>query len=270
MCDPEGIKSFLYTFLQTKKRIAPEYTFIEKPVGRNKVRFLCEARADGYNYVGIGNSTTKKEAQTNAARDFVNYLVREGEIPASSVPTIQPGNVVYPESASASTSENFGQSSQQQGNSLGSGGSYISSIYDQKKLEEAEEVDLTSDLHGGWSMENAKARLNEYLQATRQQVGQVKYTSVGPDHSRSYIAEMTVLAKNLRKTLYAREAGSNKQLASRACCLSLVRQLFHAGELEAYTGERRKKKHSEVSLRKAVFYLLLYTTMNSYPRYLFL
>lgn len=89
MCDPEGIKSFLYTFLQTKKRIAPEYTFIEKPVGRNKVRFLCEARADGYNYVGIGNSTTKKEAQTNAARDFVNYLVREGEIPASSVPTIQ-------------------------------------------------------------------------------------------------------------------------------------------------------------------------------------
>lgn len=81
---------------------------------------------------------------------------------------------------------------------------------------------------------------------------------------------MTVLAKNLRKTLYAREAGSNKQLASRACCLSLVRQLFHAGELEAYTGERRKKKHSEVSLRKAVFYLLLYTMMNSYPRYLFL
>ncbi|CAH8441467.1 unnamed protein product [Schistosoma intercalatum] len=248
MCDPEGIKSFLYTFLQTKKRIAPEYTFIEKPVGRNKVRFLCEARAEGYNYVGIGNSTTKKEAQTNAARDFVNYLVREGEIPASSVPTIQPGNVVYPESASTSTSENFEKSSQQQENSLGSGGSYISSIYDQKKLEEAEEVDLTSDLHGGWSMENAKARLNEYLQATRQQVGQVKYTSVGPDHSRSYIAEMTVLAKNLRKTLYAREAGSNKQLASRACCLSLVRQLFHAGELEAYTGERRKKKHSEVAV----------------------
>ncbi|CAH8484978.1 unnamed protein product [Heterobilharzia americana] len=58
---------------------------------------------------------------------------------------------------------------------------------------------------------------------------------------------MTVLAKNLRKNLYAREAGSNKQLASRACCLSLVRQLFHAGEIEPYTGEKRKKKHTEVA-----------------------
>ncbi|KAH8854462.1 ATP-dependent RNA helicase A [Schistosoma japonicum] len=249
MCDPEGIKSFLYTFLQTKKRIAPEYTFIEKPVGRGKVRFLCEARAEGFNYVGIGNSTTKKDAQTNAARDFVNYLVREGEVPASTVPVIKPGNVV-PSEPSSTLPKNHGQSfpPQQQNNFLSSGGSYISSIYDQKKLEEAEEVDLTSDLHGGWSMENAKARLNEYLQATRQQVGQVKYTSVGPDHGRSYIAEMTVFATNLRKNLYAREAGSNKQLASRACCLSLVRQLFHAGEVEAFTGEKRKKKHTEVAV----------------------
>ncbi|THD25597.1 Maleless [Fasciola hepatica] len=35
-------------------------------------------------------------------------------------------------------------------------------------------------------------------------------------------------------------------MASRACCLSLVRQLFHAGEIEAFTGEKKKKKHDEV------------------------
>lgn len=33
-------------------------------------------------------------------------------------------------------------------------------------------------------MENSKARLNEYLQATRQQIGQIKYTAMGPDHNR--------------------------------------------------------------------------------------
>ncbi|CAL8079092.1 unnamed protein product [Calicophoron daubneyi] len=62
----------------------------------------------------------------------------------------------------------------------------------------------------------------------------------------SYAAELTVYAKGLRKNLYARECGSNKVMASRACCLSLVRQLFHAGEIEAYTGEKKKKKHDEV------------------------
>lgn len=34
----------------------------------------------------MGNSTNKKDAQTNAARDFVNYLVRIGEMSAAEVP----------------------------------------------------------------------------------------------------------------------------------------------------------------------------------------
>ena len=44
----------------------------------------------------------------------------------------------------------------------------------------------------------------------------------------------------------AREHGSNKQVASKNCALSLLRQLFHLGEVEAYTGEKKKKKESEV------------------------
>lgn len=43
-------------------------------------------RVDGYTYVGAGNSVTKKEAQKNASRDFLNYLVRSGELNASDVP----------------------------------------------------------------------------------------------------------------------------------------------------------------------------------------
>lgn len=36
----------------------------------------------------MGNSTNKKDAQTNAARDFVNYLVRIGEMSAAEVPAL--------------------------------------------------------------------------------------------------------------------------------------------------------------------------------------
>ena len=43
---------------------------------------------EGFNYIGMGNSTNKKDAQSNAARDFVNYLVRVGEMNASEVPAL--------------------------------------------------------------------------------------------------------------------------------------------------------------------------------------
>ncbi|VDP74809.1 unnamed protein product [Echinostoma caproni] len=184
MTDPEGIKTWIYSYLQSSRRIAPEYTFIQKPAGRGQMRFICEPGE-----TGAGESTSSS--------------------------AIAPA--------------------------------YTRSSWTANSEHPAEEVDLTADIHGGWSMENAKARLNEYLQATRQEMGKEEYTALGPDHNRSYAAELTIYAKKSRKFLCARGSGSNKQMASRACCLSLVRQLFHAGEIEAYTGEKKKKKHDEVS-----------------------
>lgn len=45
-------------------------------------------RIEGYNYIGMGNSTNKKDAQANAARDFVNYLVRTKEVSPGEVPAL--------------------------------------------------------------------------------------------------------------------------------------------------------------------------------------
>lgn len=42
--------------------------------------------AIGFDYVGAGNSTTKKDAQANAANDFVQYLVRQGVMNPGEVP----------------------------------------------------------------------------------------------------------------------------------------------------------------------------------------
>lgn len=43
-------------------------------------------RVDGYTYVAAGNSTNKKDAQSNAARDFVSFLVRQGIVNTADVP----------------------------------------------------------------------------------------------------------------------------------------------------------------------------------------
>ncbi len=52
--------------------------------------------------------------------------------------------------------------------------------------------------------------------------------------------------------IHANEHGSNKQSASKACALSLMRQLYHLGVIEPYSGERKKKD------RPKVFLLLLF------------
>lgn len=43
-------------------------------------------RINGHSYVGAGNSTSKKDAQSNAARDFVNYLARQGLVARADIP----------------------------------------------------------------------------------------------------------------------------------------------------------------------------------------
>lgn len=50
--------------------------------------FRCQLNVDGFVYTGMGNSTNKKDAQTNAARDFCNFLVRQGEMNAEEVPAM--------------------------------------------------------------------------------------------------------------------------------------------------------------------------------------
>ncbi|KAM7535638.1 hypothetical protein Aperf_G00000096878 [Anoplocephala perfoliata] len=249
MGDIEGIKAYIYSYLHKNFHKLPEYSFKQRATGRGRLRFICELRVDGFPYIGMGNSANKKGAQTNAARDFANFLVREGYLKQSDLPAITSEDYEHNQDAVLEpsiiqSSSDFHPQSQ---SSERTDDSYINRIMDKVKLEEAEQVDFTADIHGGWSMENSKARLNEYLQVARLPPIEIKYTSVGPDHNKSFVAEANLYAKGARKNLYARESGSNKVLASRACCLSLVRQLFHIGEIEAFSGERKKKRIEEVA-----------------------
>jgi hypothetical protein len=57
-----------------------------------------------------------------------------------------------------------------------------------------------------------------------------------------YLLHQCYYVQELGRPISAREAGSNKQSASKSCALSLVRQLYHLGVVEAYTGSLKKNK----------------------------
>lgn len=59
------------------------------------------------------------------------------------------------------------------------------------------------------------------------------------------MAEMTIFVKQLRRNITGRETGSNKQSASKSCALSIVRQLFHLGVIEAFSGTLKKPKSED-------------------------
>lgn len=59
------------------------------------------------------------------------------------------------------------------------------------------------------------------------------------------MAEMHIYVNQLKRTITARETGSNKQSASKSCALSLVRQLYHLGVIEAFTGTLKQRKDDE-------------------------
>uniref|UniRef100_A0A3B3B7P7 RNA helicase n=1 Tax=Oryzias melastigma TaxID=30732 RepID=A0A3B3B7P7_ORYME len=275
------IKNFLYAWCG-KKKLTPNYD-IRAAGNKNRQKFMCEVRVDGFNYVGMGNSTSKKDAQTNAARDFVNYLVRVGEMKAEEVPALgvmapeptqpdgPPGSfgtlpasgplpphlvVKGEKEAEVPMEEHAGQTEQgyppRGGYGDGGGaewdrGANLKEYYARRDEQEAqatlesEEVDLNANLHGNWTLENAKARLNRFFQQEKM-TAEYKYSQVGPDHNRSFIAEMQLFVRQLGRKIMAREHGSNKKLAAQSCALSVVRQLYHLGVLEAYTGITKKKE----------------------------
>ena len=109
-----------------------------------------------------------------------------------------------------------------------------------KQLEEAESADVNAGIHGNWTMETAKSFLHQFIQ-TRHIRTDYTYSMAG----RSFVAEMRFYVKELRREIAGREAASNKQSASKSCALSLVRQLFHLGVIEAFSGTLKKNKDIE-------------------------
>lgn len=61
------------------------------------------------------------------------------------------------------------------------------------------------------------------------------------------MAELTIYVKELKRSITGRETGSNKQSASKSCALSLVRQMFHLGVIEAFSGTLKRDRSEDQS-----------------------
>lgn len=64
----------------------------------------------------------------------------------------------------------------------------------------AEDSDVNAEIHGFWTLENAKSRLHQYLQTNRINLD-YKYTSTGPENNRSFFAEMTIFVNQINKSI---------------------------------------------------------------------
>uniref|UniRef100_A0A915DYP3 DRBM domain-containing protein n=1 Tax=Ditylenchus dipsaci TaxID=166011 RepID=A0A915DYP3_9BILA len=109
-----------------------------------------------------------------------------------------------------------------------------------EEISMSESVDLTSDIHGGWTMENCISALNEFMQKNRQPVANFVINSTGEEHARTFVAACSIFVPQLKKTISARNPGVTKKSAKALCALSLVRQLFHMGIMHA-SGQKVKK-----------------------------
>lgn len=164
---------------------------------KHRQRFLCELRIPGFDYVGAGNSTNKKDAQGNAAKDYVNYLVRTDRVNPNDVPKeTMTLPVIALDNIKAETStpirsvfqggmgpNDIGQAYRPYNERGQSNYTYMDRLADQKKVEDAEDVDVNSGIHGNWTIENAKSKLHQFMQ-TNKINADYKYTPVGPDHTR--------------------------------------------------------------------------------------
>lgn len=186
---------------------------------KHRQRFLCEVRLPGFRYVGVGNSTNKKDSEKNASRDFVNFLARDGKISEQDIPGNEgdannqqqqqdggmqsqdprAGGGYQGQSSSSSWNQGGGNLSNFQPDQLGQAyrpaqyensnnanfgfNSVMDRAREQARVEEAESLDVNAAIHGNWTVENAKTKLNMYMQSNRI-TGEYKYSAVGPDHNK--------------------------------------------------------------------------------------
>ena len=176
--------------------------------------FQCRLAVPGYPDKARGSGGTKKAAQTAAAREFLTQQERAGKLEPGQIPG--------------------GESSQRQQLDRGSG---RPGKEEEVVVGPGEGEDPSAELHGGWTLDNAKSYLNYFLQ-THNLSMDYKYTMLG----NTFVAEMQLWVRELNRSLAGRGTATTKLVASKSCALTLVRQLFHLKVVKAYAETVADKK----------------------------
>lgn len=109
--------------------------------------------------------------------------------------------------------------------------SALSDLFDTDRRRPAslqsEMVDFTANIHGGWSLDNCKQRLNQFFQANKISADYT-YSIVGPDHSR-YVEGGGRTPGAIRRIHCGYQTESNG--SSSACLTSVISQKSRKPEL---------------------------------------
>ncbi|CAK8686448.1 unnamed protein product [Clavelina lepadiformis] len=198
------IKAYLYAWCGQRK-LKPQYEVTTEGQPPKKVLFGCKLVITGLDYVAQVEASNKKDAQSKAAWDFCENLVKTGYMKASELP---------PKPDEPTPKTTTGETSRQVG-SL------------------PPETSETIDKYGGWTLTNSRQRLNQFCQ--REHSSPVfKHETLGPEHARIFICDLTLNINALQKEFTASERGSNKKQATAICALSMVRQLYEANLIEKF------------------------------------
>ncbi|XP_039252997.2 uncharacterized protein LOC120330203 [Styela clava] len=213
------VKAYLYAWCG-QRRLKPEYTI--EPCGMPpRMKFVCTLKISGLEYIAKVTAASKKDSQSKAAWDFCEHLVKTGYMKESELPQkpVDPAPKA-PKAESEAVSET---------------------------PEQVEE-------NGGWTLENCRQRLNQFTQRWRIP-SEFKHETHGPEHARSFAAELSLRVKWLDKEFTAKERGSNKKQATAVCALAMLRQLYKEGLVEKQGDPikhpRRGGEKKEATKRKA-------------------
>uniref|UniRef100_A0A1A9VZU2 DRBM domain-containing protein n=1 Tax=Glossina brevipalpis TaxID=37001 RepID=A0A1A9VZU2_9MUSC len=117
-------------------------------------------------------------------------------------------------------------------------------LNEQSEDEDIEFIDLETAIRGNWTVENSKNKLHRFMKANRI-FSDYQYTVVKPTASLSFTAEMEITLNEGKHYISAQRTGTNKQLASRSCALSMVQQLYSMGIIGPYTRPIKKKENQK-------------------------
>lgn len=84
-------KNFLYAWLGRRHLPQPVYDTKQATCPPNPISFECSAVVTGYKFIGHGIGKAKKQAQTNAALNFLDHLVKADKIDKKDIPQ----NIIY-------------------------------------------------------------------------------------------------------------------------------------------------------------------------------
>ncbi|VDK75539.1 unnamed protein product [Litomosoides sigmodontis] len=256
----DEIRGWLYGWLGKKKLGIPCYNTTPLTNRGGKIRFRCELRISGQPHVGLGFSGNKKDAATNAARDFAHFLIQQKLLDPAELPKLTASML------EATNMDSFVRDSVQKGSSLlnktekncclrdGAAvnmqvppSPIVKAEYQRHIEQKAEEIvlseslDLGTNTYGGWTADNSKMRLNEFVQKIKQPPLKYDIRSIGADNSKTFIAEVSLFVPEMQHTFLAKAEGSTKKTAEAMCAVSLMRQLFHNKLIGAYTSQKKKK-----------------------------